>query len=489
MVLVRFDPQGGVGMARDSILVPRAPWRRGSTSRPVLLLLVVGCLVLAVASAASAAPRTAGVRRAGSHPAGSRTAPQISPVSVVSAGCAGPNAEIVEATGRPDYVYEAWIGCGGEGFARSTDGGQHFQKPITLPDSSGSDDPALAVSPDGTVYVSYLRYHNGYAYPEVATSFDHGATFPQVASLNPQVKGNWGDRDFIAAGRHGTVYVTWDYGPSAADVGIICSPVGSCAYSHVDATAVIQKSTDYGKSFGPITDMQPGFPAGGGYDASLVVEPNGRIDALIWNHHIDPDTFAVQPGHQSFTSSTDGGATWSTPVEVGPNTGSIALLTWWIDGNLGIDRAGNLYATWETQSANQDTSWISYSTDHGRTWSTPQQVLQGGSNAVEDVEVVGTKPGVADVAWQDDTSSAGYSTNLRQFSIKRGWLGPAVRVSQQAGDPSIWPGDTFGLAALPGGDHNYPATRVVLSWGGGTSSQNQSEIHVAEVHLSPTPAG
>src|SRR5439155_21286868 len=168
----------------------------------------------------------------------------------------------------------------------------------------------------------------------------------------------------LAAGRHGRVYVTWDYGPSIADVGIICSPVGSRAYSNVDATAVIQASTDHGKTWGPITDMQPGFPAGGGYDASVLVEPNGRIDALIWNHHIDPDTFAVQPGYEAFTSSTDGGKPWSRLVPVGRNAGSIALLTWWIDGNLGMDKAGNLYATWETQSADHDTSWISYSTDH-----------------------------------------------------------------------------------------------------------------------------
>lgn len=128
---------------------------------------------------------------------------QVSPVSVVSAGCKGPSAEVVSAVGRPDYVYEAWIGCGGEGFSRSTDGGLHCQKPIMLPDSSDSDDPALAEAPDGTVYVPYLRYFDGYAYPVVATSFDHRATFPQASSLIPSVKGNWGDRDFIAAGRHG----------------------------------------------------------------------------------------------------------------------------------------------------------------------------------------------------------------------------------------------------------------------------------------------
>jgi hypothetical protein len=436
--------------------------------------VAVGCLVVTLADAGTAATHGGA---------------QVSPISVVSAGCDGPSAEVVQAADQPDYVYEAWIGCGGEGFARSTDGGLHFQQPITLPDSSQSDDPALAVAPDGTVYVSYLRYFNNYAYPVVATSYDHGRTFSQVRSLIPSVQGNWGDRDFIAAGRNGKVYVTWDYGPSADDVGIICSPIGSCAYSNVDATAVVQTSTDHGKTWGPITDMQPGFPAGGGYDASVVVEPSGRIDALIWNHHIDPTTFAVDPGHEAFTSSTDGGKTWSPLVDVRPDAGSIAILTWWIDGSLGIDHAGNLYATWATQTSDSDTSWISYSTDHGKTWSSPQQVLQGSADAVEDVEVVGTKPGVAAVGWQADTSPQGYATYVRQFSIKRGWLGPAIQVSQQYGDPTVWPGDTFGLSALPGGDGTYSATRVALSWGSGANPQTDSQIYAAEVHLPPVPAG
>jgi len=266
-------------------------------------------------------------------------------VTDVSSACAGQNAEVEQAVAPPHYVYEAWIGCGGEGFARSVDGGAHFSTPITLPDSSQSDDPAVAVAPDGTVYVSYLRYFNNYAYPVVATSFDHGATFTQVSSLIPHVVGNWGDRDFIAAGRGGTVYVTWDYGPSIADVKIVCSPTGSCAYGAVDATAVVQKSTDHGKTWGPITPMQPGFPAGGGYDASIVVQPNGVVDALMIDHPLDPGTFTVHPGHELFTRSSDGGQTWSPAVEVGGSVGTLSDTEWWIDGDLSTDRAGNLYAT------------------------------------------------------------------------------------------------------------------------------------------------
>jgi hypothetical protein len=450
--------------------------RRGLVGRLRVVPLVAGVCVIVgfTAPAALAAPAHG---QSGSHY-------RVGPVTEVSNGCSRQNAEVEQAVARPDYVYEAWIGCGGEGFARSTDGGAHFQKPITLPDSSGSDDPAVAVAPDGTLYVSYLRYHDGYGYPVVATSFDHGATFSQVSSLTAHLpKGNWGDRDFIAAGRDGRVYVTWDYGPSAADVKIVCSPVGSCAYAAVDATAVIQTSTDHGKTWGPITPMQPGFPAGGGYDASLVVQANGRLDALIWGHHIDPTTFAVQPGHEYFTSSADGGQTWSPAVEVGANAGSIALLTWWIDGDLGMDRAGNLYATWDTQTATNDVGWISYSTDHGRRWSPPMRVTQDQDDAMHNVQVVGAGPGVAEVAWQSDSSPQGYATYLRPFSIRRGWLAPTIRVSNQYGDKTIWPGDTFGLSVLPGRHVPFTPERVVLSWGSAVGGSSKSEIYAAVVRL------
>ncbi len=398
------------------------------------------------------------------------------PVTDLSSACAGQNAEVEQAVAPPHYVYEAWIGCGGEGFARSADGGAHFSAPVTLPDSSGSDDPAVAVAPDGTVYVSYLRYHDNYAYPVVAVSFDHGKTFPQVSQLIPHAAGNWGDRDFIAAGRGGTVYVTWDYGPSAADVKIVCSPSGSCAYGAVDATAVVQKSTDHGRTWGPITPMQPGFPAGGGYDASILVQPNGVVDALMLDHPLDPGTFTVHPGHELFTRSADGGRTWSRAVEVGGSAGTLSDTEWWIDGDLSADRAGNLYATWDTQTSAGDIGWLSYSTDHGRAWSAPVRVTPDHDSAVHIVESAGAGPGIAEVAWQADNSPQGYATYLRPFSIRRGWLAPVTQVSPQYGDPAIWPGDTFGISVLPGSRGPWAPEHVALSWGSAVAGSKNSEI-------------
>ena len=65
------------------------------------------------------------------------TAAGVSPVTEVSKGCTGQNAEVETATGAPHYVYDLWIGCAGIGFARSTDGGLHFGKPMTAPGIPG----------------------------------------------------------------------------------------------------------------------------------------------------------------------------------------------------------------------------------------------------------------------------------------------------------------------------------------------------------------
>src|SRR5256885_14062106 len=68
-------------------------------------------------------------------------------ISNVSSACAGQNAEVEQAVdSRLGYVYEEWMGCSGIGFARSTDGGNTFERPISLPGAAGSNvnawDPA-----------------------------------------------------------------------------------------------------------------------------------------------------------------------------------------------------------------------------------------------------------------------------------------------------------------------------------------------------------
>jgi len=109
----------------------------------------------------------------------SGTAHAAGPVNV-SGACAGQNAEVVEATAPPSTIYQAWIGCGGIGYARSTDGGATYGGAVEMPGSAGAWDPAVAVGPTGIVYVAYMLSSGGFEYPQVSASFDQGATFTQT---------------------------------------------------------------------------------------------------------------------------------------------------------------------------------------------------------------------------------------------------------------------------------------------------------------------
>lgn len=417
---------------------------------------------------------------------GAAGATGVARVATVSR-CPGQNAEPEQAVdGR--YVYEAWIGCRkGIGFARSVNGGRTFGPSKPVPGSSAPHgfrgwDPAMAVAPDGTVYVSFMidslvTAPGGGSMremtPVVAVSHDHGKSFGQVARLpvpTPMTPpGNWGDRPFIAVGPAGTVYVTWDYGPRADQVEIVCHRSGSCAFAAGDFNAVIQKSSDGGVTWTMPAPVSPDFPHGGVYSAPIVAEPDGALDVLMVHHPTDPDTLAVSPGGESFTRSTDGGTTWSSPVAVDPGAGSIDLAEWWIDGSLAVDPAGNIFVGWDTQRGSRDTAWLAWSSDSGEHWSSARRVASSRAEHLVAVTAAGT--GHAFIAWQTPIRSKGYATLLRHFTLGKGWTGRAKRVSRRYGNPRVWPGDTLGLSTR--------GRSAIVSWGSATTKRRVSQIYAS----------
>jgi hypothetical protein len=412
----------------------------------------------------------------------------VGPISNLSAtSCSGNSAEVEQAVDPNNgYIYEDWMGCSKIGFSRSTDGGRTFEPAFTVPGSIGSNynawDPAVAVSPvkdDPVVYAGFMVTHGSQWYPRIAASFDHGASFTQVTDLTPPDPKNWGDRDFIAVGPDGTVYVTWDYGPDRSTVTYLCAASGSCGFATGQLNVVMQVSHDRGKTFGDMTYVSPGFPASGGDSGPMVIEPNGRIDVLYQGYHItDTTTYAMDPGYSYFTASTDGGKTWSNPVRLGRTGETMSLDEWWIDGDIGRDAAGNLYAVWDTQSASADTGWLSVSTDGGKHWSAPIQAPPDQLVAPHVMEVAGGPAGIAYVTWLSNANNPGYAEYLRAYSVTKGWLSDAVQVSSGFGDVSVWPGDTMGTSAVNGG--------VAISWGSAVfdvSKNKKSDIYAAVVKV------
>lgn len=431
----------------------------------------------------------AGVTSACGSSATKSTIARTKPVFV--SRCPGANAEPIQAVDGT-YVYEAWIGCGRGriGFARSTDGGRTFgpAKRVpspALPGRLAEWDPALAVAPDGTVYVSYMvaafrphaRGTRARMMPAVAVSTDHGARFSRASALPIPAapsgrRGNWGDRDYLAVGPDGTLYLTWDYGPRADTVGVVCHKGGSCAFSRGDFNAVLQRSSNRGRTWTRVTPISPGFPLGGVYGAPIVAEPDGTLDALYIEHPTRRRTLEVTPGHDYFTRSTDAGATWTKPVAVDPGAGTISLGEWWIDGSLAVDSGGTLYVAWDTQRNRRDTGWLAWSSDGGRRWSAPLRVASSAQEHLVEVAAAGRRN--VYVGWQTLAPGKGYATYLRRFSVGHGWTSPAVRISTAYGNPGRWPGDTIGISVEPSG-------AAVLSWGSATGHRrrSRSEIYAA----------
>jgi hypothetical protein len=406
----------------------------------------------------------------------------------VSHPCRHGNAEVVTASDPARrYVYSAWISCRSIGFSLSSDGARTWSPPLVLPGSVGhvAWDPAITVGPSGKVYVAFMVLAASQIYPVVDVSADHGASFA-VSKLGAPHPGDFGDRDWVAVGPTGTIYVTWDYAPSRRLLRVVCFKGGSCAYRSGDLNEVLQRSVDGGHTWSKIIPVAPGYPDSGSISAPVLVTPTGQIDVLYIRYAIARGTLSLGTAHEYFTSSADGGRTWTRPVRLGPAGLAISPTTWWIDGSIGADSAGNLYAAWDTQIGDCagggaagsggpspgrrcDIGWLSYSTNSGRTWSQPLRVTVGNGAAVNILQVLGGAAGTAYVGLLTNSSGAGYADYVRVFSIGRGWRTGLIRVSGAYGRPSVWPGDTIGLAALSGGS---PGRRLIdASWGSAVGSK------------------
>jgi hypothetical protein len=103
----------------------------------------------------------------------------------------------------------------------------------------------------------------------------------------------------------------------------------------------------------------------------------------------DPATLKLGPARNVFISSSDGGATWTAPVRVGPRGASMAPREWWIDGSVSRDTGGYLYVTWDSQRHGHDVSWLSFSANGGASWSPPVRVTSDRDNDPHITEVAG----------------------------------------------------------------------------------------------------
>jgi hypothetical protein len=270
----------------------------------------------------------------------------------------------------------------------SRDGGQHFDQ-VTLPFSrcapgglpyTRASDPWVSIGPDGTAYAVSLSFNQAAdgSTPGntigVATSTDGGLTWGNTQALiNDTDPSVLNDKESVTADpvHPGVAYVVWDratptsqptYFSKTADDGktwstpraitaptesvigdiLVVDPRNGTLYDFFDrfvatgtgAEESFIKSTDGGATWSAIkkiTDdgsVQPVDPANGALLRTSFGDPDPAIDTKTGRLYVVWEDARFSGGafnEIAFSTSGDGGATWSTPQRISTPTGGLGF--------------------------------------------------------------------------------------------------------------------------------------------------------------------
>ena len=221
-------------------------------------------------------------------------------------------------------------------FSKSTDGGATFTTPVNLSNTVRDTGlPQMTVS-GNNIYITWENNGRGNFDVFVAKSTDSGNTFstPVNVSKNPKSSGA---PQIVASGND--VYVAWmDDTPGNYDV-------------------FVAKSTDNASTFGTPVNVSNNT-SDSGYQQIALSENNLYV---AWTDTISDINYDVL-----VSKSTNGGATFTTPINISKNAGA--------SGWPQVVVSGNIYVIWEDITTGNYDILISKSTDGGATFDTPVNI-------------------------------------------------------------------------------------------------------------------
>jgi hypothetical protein len=227
--------------------------------------------------------------------------------------------------------------------ARSTDGGNSFEAPVSVSDLPDAQWSVPCVGTNGEVYVAW--YHYSLNELRFDRSTDGGETFGTDILIQPLYFGDSLINGGIAV-----------YAFPAIDVDITGGPYDGYIYvayleyspGFTDTDIYFTRSIDGGNTWSTIMRINDD-PINNGCDQFhpwLFVAPDGSIIVVFLDRRLDPNNLYMDC---YMTTSTDGGATWSpneriTTVSSDPTAGStLEDLTQDVDSSLIFaNRAGLL---------------------------------------------------------------------------------------------------------------------------------------------------
>jgi len=262
---------------------------------------------------------------------GQRFSPAV-PIS--GAGEAQVPALAVDGEGT---VYAVWEGGGGQSHgllvSRSTDGGRTFSPPRPLA-AAGAKLPAIAAHGKGQVLVAWQDSSGPGRQILLRRSTDEGASFEPPRPLAPHAAGTRAPA--IAVGPGGTAVVVWQ---------------GAVAGS----PAVVASSSPDGRTFSPPRSVAPGARE---RQTPAVAVAGGGI-YVVWRDRVAGRWEIL------FARSTDGGLTFSPPLNLSRTPGLANVPA------IAVDGKGRIAVAWQDDRAGAPQIFVARSTDHGATFSQP----------------------------------------------------------------------------------------------------------------------
>jgi hypothetical protein len=290
----------------------------------------------------------------------------------------------------------------------STDGSKFVRTVLLTTNTPGNgafnDKTGLAVDPaTGNVYAAWSVFHgSGCNEIDFARSTDHGATFSKPMKVSSGICSNQGP--YMAIGPNGQVYLTWigTSGGSKSKNGVngaafVVSNNHGASFSTARMVATYNPFVSEqfaGNGARECGDVPFNCPTGFTYPRFDLAGPtiaadntNGSIVLAF------PVELPSGQGQVQSIRSTDGGATWSAPIAVAPSDTGHQFFPWatasagrismiWYDSrndpNYSPMRAPCNDAAGMT-SACLNVEYAS-STDGGQTWSSPTQLTDTPTN-------------------------------------------------------------------------------------------------------------
>ena len=251
--------------------------------------------------------------------------------------------------------------------SRSADGGKtwatHYvvQTPANQGKGLFNDKEWIAADPSDqtgkTAYVTWTQFNGSSSAIVISKTTDGGVTWSAPRRVSDVFTNDQGST--VVVGSSGTVYVTFEtFNGSADSVAFAVSTDGGATFT----TRLISQINDIPSPLPGATFRDDSFPA---------LALDGSALHVVWSNWNGANADVV------YMRSTDGGATWTSPVTIAGGPGDQFFP--WVAA-----RNGTVYASWFNRAGTGDTYSIAgaASTDGGATWTSPATLSTATSNVM-----------------------------------------------------------------------------------------------------------